>query len=49
MTLTALAIVPDQDLIAHVQQLDSPSDYEVELAQRLELAIAMLEEHGLNT
>ncbi len=49
MASTTLALITNDDLIAHVQQMDTSSEFEAELALRLQLALDMLEENGLNT
>ena len=49
MASTVLALITNDDLIEYIQLMETPSELEAELVQRLQLAIDMLEEHGLNT
>lgn len=49
MASTILALITNDELIEYIQLMETPSELEAELAQRLQLAIDMLEEHGLNT
>jgi hypothetical protein len=49
MVRTEYSILTDEELLQHVASKDKPSHIEIELAQRLAIALDLLAEHGLNS
>jgi len=49
MQITSLSCLSNDELLTHIQLKDELTDWEIELSQRLQLALDMLEEHGLNS
>jgi hypothetical protein len=49
MVRTEYSVLTDEELLQHVAFKDKPSHLEIELAQRLAIALDLLAEHGLDS